>query len=167
MSASELEALLAPLAPQELVVLVGIPGSGKSTFYRTYFAATHGHVSLDVLRRRRTERRVLEELLAAGRPVVVDNTNVRRAEREIYLERARHYGIPARCIELAVSLDDALRRNDAREGKARIPRIGVIIKSRELEPPTLDEGYARIITLWVGDDGGVTMLGVQSSTFNV
>ncbi|MDQ6645100.1 MAG: ATP-binding protein, partial [Chloroflexota bacterium] len=33
----------------ELIIFIGLQGSGKSTFYRTYLAATHEHVSKDVL----------------------------------------------------------------------------------------------------------------------
>src|SRR5436853_453942 len=33
----------------ELIVFIGLQGSGKSTFYHTYFAATHDHISKDLL----------------------------------------------------------------------------------------------------------------------
>jgi predicted kinase len=63
----------------ELVILVGLQASGKSTFFREQFAATHEHVSKDLLRNNRTrnrrQRELIEAALWAGRPVVVDNTN--------------------------------------------------------------------------------------------
>ncbi|HWZ20062.1 MAG TPA: hypothetical protein VNW73_14780 [Ktedonobacteraceae bacterium] len=33
----------------DMIILMGLQASGKSTFYRTYFAATHEHVSKDLL----------------------------------------------------------------------------------------------------------------------
>ena len=41
------------IARMELVILVGLPGSGKTTFYQSRFAETHAHVSKDLLRDRR------------------------------------------------------------------------------------------------------------------
>ena len=55
----------------EAVILIGIPGAGKSTFYRERFANTHVHISLDVLKTRARERTVLQECIAAGRSFVV------------------------------------------------------------------------------------------------
>jgi predicted kinase len=34
----------------DLVILIGLQGSGKTTFYRTHFAATHEQVSKDRFR---------------------------------------------------------------------------------------------------------------------
>ena len=39
----------------ETVILVGIPGSGKTTFYRERFFETHVRISLDMLRMRDRE----------------------------------------------------------------------------------------------------------------
>ena len=38
----------------ELVILVGLQASGKSTFFRERFAATHEHVSKDLFRNNKT-----------------------------------------------------------------------------------------------------------------
>ena len=43
----------------EAVLLIGIQGSGKTTFYRERFADTHAHISLDVLKTRGRERDAL------------------------------------------------------------------------------------------------------------
>ncbi|MBM3820330.1 MAG: ATP-binding protein [Acidimicrobiia bacterium] len=63
----------------ECVILIGLPGAGKSSVYRERFAGTHDHVSKDLMRpARRPQRRQAQLVaapLAAGRPVVIDNTN--------------------------------------------------------------------------------------------
>ena len=63
----------------ELVIFVGLQGSGKSTYYREHFAATHEHVSKDLMKNARDreakQQLVVEKALAEGRSVVVDNTN--------------------------------------------------------------------------------------------
>jgi hypothetical protein len=34
--------------PLECVILIGLPASGKTTFFMRYFGATHRHVSQDL-----------------------------------------------------------------------------------------------------------------------
>jgi hypothetical protein len=76
----------------EAIVLCGLQGSGKTTLYRDRFAATHEHVSLDVLRSRPREAALLAACLEERRPFVVDNTNPTPAERRRYVEPAREAG---------------------------------------------------------------------------
>ena len=76
----------------EAVVLCGVQGSGKTTLYRDRFAATHEHVSLDVVGSRAREAALLAACLEEGRPFVVDNTNPTAVARARYLELARAAG---------------------------------------------------------------------------
>jgi predicted kinase len=51
----------------EVVLLVGLQGSGMSTFYRTHHAATHVLVSKDRLRNNRRPRRRQMQLIERTR----------------------------------------------------------------------------------------------------
>ena len=73
----------------EAIILCGVQGSGKTTLYRDRFAATHEHVSLDVLGSRAREAALIAECLEEGRPFVVDNTNPTVADRARYVDAAR------------------------------------------------------------------------------
>src|SRR4051794_3925097 len=77
----------------EVIVLIGLQGAGKSTFRAQRFDTTHVVVSKDRFRNnRRPERRqqrLMGEALAAGRSVIVDNTNPSLAERSTILALAR------------------------------------------------------------------------------
>jgi predicted kinase len=74
-----------PVIRPELVMLIGLQGAGKTTFAGQRFGKTHVLISKDRLRNnRRPERRqqrLIVEALAAGRSVVVDDTNPSIAER--------------------------------------------------------------------------------------
>jgi adenylate kinase family enzyme len=76
----------------ELVILVGLPGAGKTSFYGERFAATHVHVSKDLLRNRRDKQArqlaLIDDALAGGRSVVVDNVNATVADRAVLSRRA-------------------------------------------------------------------------------
>jgi hypothetical protein len=80
----------------EVAILIGLQGSGKSTFFGERLTGTHVHVSKDRLRkgRRRQERqmRMIEEALTAGLSVAVDNTNPSREEWDPLIAMARRHG---------------------------------------------------------------------------
>lgn len=128
----------------EAVILVGIQGSGKSTFYRERFASTHARINLDVLKTRNRERDLLQSSLAAGQPFVVDNTNVRAAERAIYLAAAKRAGFRVVGYFFEVNLREALRRNAERAGAGKVPVAAIIATLKRLEPPTVPEGFDEV-----------------------
>jgi hypothetical protein len=69
-----------------LVILIGIPGAGKSTYYRRRLARTHFRVNLDTLKRRPRELRNLFRVIIDGRWYVVKRMRRKpkpRARRDI------------------------------------------------------------------------------------
>jgi predicted kinase len=129
----------------ELVVFVGLPASGKSTFYQQRFAATHELVSKDRMpnnwRRGARQRELIEAALRHGRPVVVDNTNTRRADRAELVQLARAAGATTALYHFTAAVRDCVRRNKLREGKARVPDVALFTAAKRLEPPAADEGF--------------------------
>ena len=132
----------------ECVILIGLPASGKSTFFRERFAATHDHVSKDLLRNNRHAQHRQEQLIAAslasGRSVVVDNTNPSVAVRTPLIAAARKHGAEVVGYYFPTEAADALRRNRAREGRERVPDVAIFTTRKRLEPPTLAEGFDRL-----------------------
>lgn len=130
------------------MVLIGLPASGKSSFYGERFAGTHDHVSKDLMRNARRpdvrQQQLIEMSLAAGRSVVVDNTNPRRADRAGIVATARRHG--ARVVAYVFDTDagDALRRNRARERADRVPAVAIFTVRKRLEQPDFDEGFDAI-----------------------
>jgi predicted kinase len=125
----------------EAVLLIGIQGSGKTTFYRERFADTHAHISLDVLKTRGRERDALYGCLRNRQPFVIDNTNVRAAERAVYIAAAKQAGFRVVGYFFDVPLREALRRNARREGAGKIPPVGVVGTFKRQERPDVAEGF--------------------------
>ena len=137
----------------ELVVLIGIQGTGKSTFYQQRFADTHVRINLDMLRTRHRERLLLEACIESKQSVVIDNTNVSREERRRYLEFALSAGFRATAYYFAVDLEMCLARNSLRTGERRVPDAGVHGTLSRLERPTRDEGWAAMFFVRPGNEG--------------
>jgi predicted kinase len=129
----------------ELVILIGLPGAGKSTFSRQRFAESHVSVSKDDLRRARQPLRRQSELihqaLRVGRSVVVDNTNVGVKERAELIAAARAHGARVKVYLFTATSRECVRRNRGREGVARVPNIAIFAAARRLVRPAFDEGF--------------------------
>ncbi len=142
----------------EVAILVGLPGAGKSTFYRERLAATHRHVSKDLLKNAKNKQTrqdaLVREALTAGESVAVDNTNVSPAERATVIAIARELGarIVGHYIEAATR--EAVARNERRpEKQGRVPKVAIFTCAKRLVPPSLAEGFDELHT-WRVTQGG-------------
>jgi predicted kinase len=130
--------------PPEMAVLVGLPGAGKTSFVRARLAG-HVHVSKDLMasaRDRNTRQLTLvTQALAAGRPVVVDNTNLKVADRAPLIAAARAAGAQVVGYFFEATAKECLARNRTREGKARVPDVAIHVARARLEPPQRAEGF--------------------------
>jgi aryl-alcohol dehydrogenase-like predicted oxidoreductase/predicted kinase len=149
----------------EVVVVMGIPGAGKSRIAEQYRA--RGYVRLNRDERggglRELAATLDAELDAGARRVVLDNTYLTRAGRSHVLDVAARHGLPARCVWLSTPLAQAqvnlVQRLLERFGKLPTPdelrelarqTEGVMAPTsqmrtlRELEPPALEEGFAGV-----------------------
>lgn len=147
----------------ELVVFTGLQAAGKTSFYRERFAATHVHVSKDAWpnarKKEERQRRLVDEHLRAGRSVVVDNTNPTPVERAPLIAIARAAGARVSSYAFVVTVEEAMRRNAGREGRARIDDVGLYAVAKRLVVPCAAEGFdLRFEVRTTGDGFVVTAL---------
>jgi aryl-alcohol dehydrogenase-like predicted oxidoreductase/predicted kinase len=149
----------------EVVLVMGIPGAGKSLVANEY--TDRGYVRLNRDDRGGTLRELadaLETRLSSGaRRIVLDNTYLTRAARSHVIETANRHGVPARCVWLDTPLAQAqvnlVERMLAQFGTLPAPgelkqlarrHPGVLAPTsqmrtlRELEPPSIDEGFEHV-----------------------
>lgn len=128
----------------QLVVFCGIQATGKSTFYQQRFFHSHVRLSLDLLRTRHREQRLLQVCLETQMRCVVDNTNPTRAERATYLAPARAAGFGVVGYFFQSVAAEALVRNLQRPAERRIPDKGIRATRNRLEIPSRAEGFDQL-----------------------
>jgi predicted kinase len=137
-------------ATPECVILIGLPAAGKSTLFKEKYAATHRHISKDLMPNVRNRVKRQQELIAAaladGVSFVIDNTNASRAERAAIIAQVKAAGARVTGCFLEITTREAVARNRAREGKARVPDVAIFTVAKKLEPPSEDEGFDEITT---------------------
>ena len=147
----------------DAVVFCGIPGSGKTTFYCERFLQTHLRISLDMLRSRTREARIVRACVDARQPFVVDNTNPTRAERRRYLEAASAADFVTRAFFFEVSPRVAIARNLERPEDERIPAYAIMQTFKRLEIPKPEEGFFEVMRVRPGREGSFVVEPIGSA----
>ena len=141
----------------EVVLLVGLPAAGKSTFYQQRFAATHVHISKDLwpksADKAARQARELKAALSAGRSVVIDNTNPTVADRALVIAAAREHGAHVAGYYFAATARECVGRNRGREGKARVPDVAIFTTAKRLVVPAQSEGFDELYQVRIAGEG--------------
>jgi predicted kinase len=141
-----------------VAILMGLQASGKTTFYRTVLAPTHVHVSKDAFprarNRQRRQLRLITEALAGGRDVAVDNTNPAPEDRAAIIEPARESGASVVGYWFPPDPIASLARNAERDGKTRVPEVGLRATLSRLRAPRPQDGFDALHVVRFDGAGG-------------
>ena len=142
----------------EIIILMGLQASGKSTFYRTHFADTHEHVSKDLLNRSKNQKKNqkqaerIERAFHEQRSVVVDNTNVTVQDRLPLIDVGRRYDVPIIGYYFQPDVSSSRARNMQRTGKEQVPEKAIFITAHKFEPPSYAEGFDTLYYVCIRKD---------------
>ena len=125
---------------QEVVIMVGYPGSGKSTVAAKIgedprYVVIDGDVVKTVPKMLSNGKLALKD----SKSVVFDATNGAKERRAKYIEVAKEFHVPVRCIHVATSMEEAVARNNARPKEKGVPMIAYYTYRKRFEQPTEDE----------------------------
>src|SRR5271157_1485956 len=153
----------------DIVLVCGLPGSGKSHFAGAYFSGT-GRLRVNRKELRRllfemthfgqkwtekdfassdeflvghVERKIVEHFLQGHKKLLIDNTSMSRESRKQYLTIARQTGKSIGAIFLDTPAARCLERNRSREDS--VPERVISNLEAEKELPDIDEGYKEVM----------------------
>jgi predicted kinase len=152
-------------AKLECIILIGLPAAGKSTFYKDRFGESHVHISKDLWpntsSRDSLQQKMLEEMLASGRSVVIDNTNPTVAERGRLIRTAQDQDARVIGYFFDVSTRAAVARNATRTGRSKVPNVAIFTTAKRLQPPKLREGFDQLFRIEISEDRSLRITGVS------
>lgn len=135
---------------QEVIINVGLPGSGKSTFTENYIVPkNYIYVNQDTLKTKAKCIKLVESSIKNGKSVVIDNVNINKEQRKVFIDIAKKYNLKIRCLHFTTSKDlcvhNAYFRNYITNGDRKIiPNIVFNILNKKFEEPEISEGFYKI-----------------------
>jgi predicted kinase len=140
-------------AAMQAILLIGLPGSGKSSFYKDRFFQTHVRISRDLLKTPYRQQQLLELCLATDQRFVIDNTNPSRADRLPYIVAAKGKRFQVVGYYFESKVADCLERNARRSIADRVPEVAIFATAKKLELPAIDEGFDELYYVRLGENG--------------
>jgi len=127
------------------IIFIGIPATGKSTWFHRKFADTHVRINGDMLGNRGLEHDIIDACLRHGQQFVVDKMNFTKGHRRPYLEKAKRAGFLRVGYYFQSVKADAIRRNQNENRREKdLPDVAIHNAASKLELPTFEEGFDQL-----------------------
>jgi len=135
---------------REIVLMVGYPGSGKSTYVQKTFGENKNYIIIhgDDHKTEPALKKALKKELtdSPDKSVVLDATHAGKKKRKVFIDIAKEFKIPVRAIHLTTSIEESMHRNLQREKP--VPKIALYMYRKHHEVPDADEGLYMVESVY-------------------
>ena len=138
-----------------LVILVGPPGSGKSTYAKELEATGYVRINQDMFKGDRgSTTAAFDKALNEGKSIVLDRCNINKDQRRPWINKAMSAGYEERvAVIFETPVDVCIERIKAREGHETIPnttpleKITSIVRgfAESAQPVAFAEGFTALV----------------------
>ncbi len=126
----------------EVVLMIGVALSGKTTYSKTNF--DHERVTLSYFdNSRKKEQEYMEKCLSQGKNIVIDDTNLTASIRKQHIDLAKKYNAKVRGILMNTSRVLLEKRQKSRRDP--FPLSVIYKQLNQLETPMIEEGFDELI----------------------
>lgn len=161
----DVETIRDTFCPPILTILVGVPGSGKTTYAKKMLEHDNDtvHISSDAIRKRlygdencqNDPSKVFSimqeetlDALSSGHNVIYDATSVTRKSRASILDKVPKY-VSKYCVVVWAPIGTCIMRDSLRDRSVGSDVIHKML--RRFEAPFYDEGFETIEVIWTDD----------------
>ena len=131
---------------KQVVIMVGYPGSGKSTVAKNICANTSFVlIQGDVYKTSPKMLKAASEQVKDGKSVVFDATNSSSKKRSEYIEFAKKHNMKVVCVHMTTSLEVSYKRNKERDPEQQVPKIAYSVYTKHFVNPSVEEGFELIV----------------------
>lgn len=127
---------------KEIVIMIGYPGSGKTTFAKKLCDNDNRYIRIDGDIYKTPVKMIKEaEKYIKTNSIIFDATNGTKERREYFINFAKLNNLPVRCIWNTTTIDKAMEQNKerAKNGGIRIPDIVFYVYRKKFQEPTANE----------------------------
>lgn len=138
-----LETYKIPLSSNtEIIIMVGYPGSGKSTIAKQMCKdPKYIHIAGDKYKTSSKMRKAALPFILDSKSIVFDATHSSIKKRQEYIDLSRKYNYEVKCIHMTTSLEESYKRNKARSEDLQVPKIAYSVYKKYYQEPTIKEGF--------------------------
>ena len=138
---------------KEVIVLIGSPGSGKTTFTENYLVPKgYVRISQDSLKTKEKVVNCLIQNIEKGNKIVIDSTNPQKDNRSEYIKICNKYNYPIRAFVFQVTKEFAMHLNNLRiinknrkHYSAYVNNIPIHSFFKNYEEPETKEGFTEVV----------------------
>jgi len=144
------ETIEIPIIPlsddQQIIIMVGYPGSGKSTIAKNICNNENFiYIEGDLYKTSRKMIKASIDHIIEKKSVVFDATHSSSKKRKEYIELGKKYNCKVVCIHVSTSLEIAYKRNKLRNYEKYVPKIAYSVYTKNYEEPNENEGFKLFI----------------------